>query len=486
MKLKNIIKSVLNEEVSKILNEDITSGRAIVYHRAGKYGSPIAGIAEDGYRVGSGAMYGVGVYTTYNLESQLTDYMEIYGNIIIECKINTLDKFLIFDYDIAKKIYGNRNYTLDRQLRLILGNEWKEYKNNYKLKDLVNEIHSVEYTSDVAYPFYVEFKNTIIKKLRGLIFTGSRDGNVLVSYDRKNVEPIRYSENNGETWKNILNKNIYKRIKNFNPKEDLRYHHILNYIDTWNIYSPRLSEDDIKFIEKNIDLFINRINVRILQDVLPNSSNPDIIIDKVIEAKGDNLSEYIVGYLIYHSSNQYAIIDRLINVIGDKINSHYIEPFIKSSFDKDATIDKILNIDNYKLIPYDIRLILKHSSNQDAIVDKIIDIKGDRLDSDDINELLYDYSDKDRLIDRIIKLKGDSLDEYTIDCLLKYSSSPDSIIDRIINSKGYKLTLVDVYYLFEYSSDKNSILDKIIKATGDKFDKSDLDYLLKKFNEEKK
>ena len=220
-------------ENEQVLDEKITSGDVIVYHRTGKGGvSPVEGISSDGYRVGVGDTYGVGVYTTYTLESQLNDRMsKTYGNIIIESKILSMDKFLIFDYDVAKRIYGNKNYTLDKQLKLILGKEWNKYKDNPTLKELISNIGMTKYTSDVAKPFFNSFIDTIIPKLKGIVFTGSNDGNVLVSYDRTNIEPIRYTTNEGETWTNILNKNIYKRTKGYNPEEtNMELQHILNKI----------------------------------------------------------------------------------------------------------------------------------------------------------------------------------------------------------------------------------------------------------------
>jgi hypothetical protein len=238
---------------SDVLSEDITSGRVIVYHRTGKGGeSPVANIAADGYRVGSGAMYGVGVYTTYTLDSQLSGKMSGYGSIIIESKVLSMDKFLIFDYNVAKKIYGNKNYTLDKQLRLILGGEWRKYKNNNKLKDLISKIGMTKYTSDVATKFYDEFKDDIVPKLRGMVFTGSNDGNVLVSYDRTNVEPLRYTTDEGVSWINIVDKNIYKRMKGYNPDDSNTEHqHILNKLQ---LDTP-LTDKEIEFIKGDPSLF---------------------------------------------------------------------------------------------------------------------------------------------------------------------------------------------------------------------------------------
>jgi len=230
-----------------VINEDITSGGVIVYHRTGRDGqSPIEGIASDGYRVGGRAFYGVGVYTTYTLESQLTDYtMWHYGNIVIESKVISMDKFLIFDYDVSKIVYGGKNYTLDKQLRLILGNEWNKYKDDDRLKELISNIGMTKYTSEVAKRFFDQFITTIIPKLRGIVFTGSNDGNVLVSYDRKNVEPIRYTIDNGKTWKNIINKNIYQRLKGYNVEErSTEYQHVINNLEI----GVEISNDQFKLL----------------------------------------------------------------------------------------------------------------------------------------------------------------------------------------------------------------------------------------------
>ena len=70
--------------------------------------------------------------------------------IIIESKIKSIKNFLIFDYDVAKRVYGNKNYTLDKQLRIILGGKFDKYKNDIDLKNLIEKLPIVKYTSDVT------------------------------------------------------------------------------------------------------------------------------------------------------------------------------------------------------------------------------------------------------------------------------------------------------------------------------------------------
>lgn len=94
--------------------EDIVGFNAFVYHRTkSEY---LDDIVSKGFSPGSGAMYGKGLYSTYDLDSQLKEKMERqYGNIIIKFKVN-LHNCLILDYDQAMKVYG-KEYTLMDQLK---------------------------------------------------------------------------------------------------------------------------------------------------------------------------------------------------------------------------------------------------------------------------------------------------------------------------------------------------------------------------------
>jgi hypothetical protein len=472
MKSINLIKLILKEELSKILNEDITSGSAIVYHRTGKDGnSPIEGIASDGFRAGSGAMYGIGVYTTYNLQSQLNSNMYQYGNIIIECKVNSLDKFLIFDYNIAKKVYRNKNHTLDKQLQLILGKEWKDYKDNEILKTLIEKLPVVKYTSEIAKSFYDEFKDTIVNKLRGIIFTGNNDGNVLVSYDRRNVEPIRYSEDEGKTWINLLNKTIYQRIKDYNPKEDITYNRVLN-----NLQTGELSKYDVEYIENNLELFYNKIkslNSFGIYNLLNYSKNPDEIAKLIINAKGNNLDLKNIELLLKKSQTP----DELAKLIGiDKVNkalslldSDQTILTLKNSKNKSEMIELIINAKDSSLDPEEVFYFIDYASDKDLIIDRIINVKGNKISSSDIYEFLESTSDKDAMIKKIINIKGDKLNSSDIKHLLENSSNQSETFSLILNAKKNKFEFDDIYELLKFSEKPSEIvkfvgLDKLNKG----------------------
>jgi len=419
--------------MKRILKEDITSGSVIVYHRTGsKTDNPVEGIAADGYRVGGGAYYGVGVYTTYNLESQLNDYLRRqYGSIIIESKVLSMKDFLIFDYDIAKRIYGNKNYTLDKQLQLILGKEWNKYKDDNELKDLLSEVNNKINTSNIAENFYENYPE-IISKLRGIVFTGRSDGNVLVSYDRKNIEPIRYTRDEGQTWINIINKNIYKRLKGYDTDKNLEIEHIRNKLDT-----------NIKLSQKENEILLN---------------NKELI---------SKLDSDRIHNLLSHSSDRDKVINILLNnkELISKLNTNRINYLLRYSSDRDKVINIALN-------------------NKEFI---------SKLDSDIIYTLLEISSQPENIIDILINNKEflSIVDSKGIDNILEFSKEPENVIDILLNNKEFILRLDDkgIKYLLSYSSEPKKIMNTLDNKGKDFISRLDIDgiiYLLSLSPEPKK
>jgi hypothetical protein len=466
--------NTLNEE---LLDEDISSGSAIVYHRTGKYGdSALKGIAADGYRVGGGAMYGVGVYTTYDLESQLQDYLRnTYGNIIIESKVLSMDKFLIFDYDIAKKIYGNVNYTLDNQLRLILGNNWRYFKDNDILKKLIEKVAIVKYTADVADTFYQNFKDTIVRNLRGIVFTGRNDGKVLVSYDRKNVEPLRYTTDEAQSWTNIINKNIYQRLKEYKPEEKETYvEHILNKLD---VKPKELTDGEIKYIFNNIPLFLKRglTFIKMIKFIIEisNDNSKKIIeyIKNIFEKYGEILPSFVTkedakyigreynipkiySKIIFKLLIKYGGIEFINKLIGDEgIRGLYW--FGENSFYR-TIIDSMLKYNGKEFL-------LKNFSELDTIIYEYFNLYSKDNTENDTT---------DKFINKMIKIGGKEL-------LYKLTTN-------IKNIGSTNVPLIQT--LFFKITDKNSpaITDNMLKIGGKEFvdalDNDTLRYIYRKYD----
>lgn len=153
----------------------------------------INGIDATGIKANPG-MYGPpGVYNTYELSSQLTGKMYHYGSAIIKSFLK-LNHVLILDFTYAEKIYG----TLAKpaaQLALF------KCKLPPKLLKLAEEAFRASekdpkfLTSLQADPITnsSEFIKAVKSgQIKGIVFTGSNDGQVLVAYDDDILIPISW------------------------------------------------------------------------------------------------------------------------------------------------------------------------------------------------------------------------------------------------------------------------------------------------------
>ena len=216
------------------LLEEVFGKLAFVYHRTGRNMSKkdveenlINSIITGGLRPTenpAGMAWGVGVYTTFDLKSQLKDDMKFYGDYLIKSKVN-LGIILCFNYEISKKVHG-KDYTIKNQLI----NVFKVYnERNFPSKfEKVSELlekavngkfrlpvkDDKEYTSD----FVDNFIKTpeVINKIGGVLFHGRSDGNTVVFYDNRHVYPFQYAyvpvhENNSNIkW---INKGNIKKLR---------------------------------------------------------------------------------------------------------------------------------------------------------------------------------------------------------------------------------------------------------------------------------
>lgn len=293
------------------LNEDITSGSAIVYHRT-KRKETMDLIKQSGHISANSARWGRGFYACYD-KNNLTKY----GDFLVECKIVSLKGFLIFNYDIAKKVYG-KNYLLKDQIKILLGNKWNFYKDDFFIKDIdlflsdknsslkreiflknylkgynlnikkivsildkINTNDGINYSDKLkkeignediynlvnSIPSFstnetsttLDFLNKhyrpIIGESNGVIFKGWSDGNVLVAYNDNNVKPLRYSTDNGKTWTNIISKNIYLKNKKYKEREEVTLDYLIEE-------TKSLTKDNniIKYINDNYDFIIKNYN----------------------------------------------------------------------------------------------------------------------------------------------------------------------------------------------------------------------------------
>lgn len=181
------------------LFEEIYGKLAIVYHRTNEAGMQ-ALIKGQPFRIGGGvgAMYGPGVYATYDLKSQLNDRMSrLYGNYVVKSKVN-LEKFLIFDRDVARRVYPN-SPTIEEQLVRV-------FRERRPLKQFISSTEDFDpifnhdfdfdsyFTSDIAHAFVRKSVSWLVRNTRGIVFTGRHDGRVVVAYDHRAMLPIAIAE----------------------------------------------------------------------------------------------------------------------------------------------------------------------------------------------------------------------------------------------------------------------------------------------------
>ena len=166
-----------------LLLEEVYGAQAVVYH--GTKADPhvlIDALLKDKFRAGEGdgAMYGMGLYTVYDLKGTKTETGG-YGDHVIKLKVN-LYGYIIFDPKIALKVY-KRPLTPAEQAEEV------GYSDN-----VVKALKSVEpprgdtFTSDSALDVYESLQHEV----KGLVFTGRRDGKVVVIYDPTTAVPMAW------------------------------------------------------------------------------------------------------------------------------------------------------------------------------------------------------------------------------------------------------------------------------------------------------
>jgi len=169
-----------------VLNEEVFSSLAVAYHRTHNIQGTNA-IGQSGFKAGGGAMYGKGIYLTYSFYDQQDERMKrLYGPFIIRCKVN-LANYLIFDPDIAQRVYGAKA-SLHSQFAYfgVPANEVERITNLTAM--------GYGYTSVPARSFAGWLSGKRLQRpIKGLVFTGDQDGRVIVAYEPTSVIPFAWA-----------------------------------------------------------------------------------------------------------------------------------------------------------------------------------------------------------------------------------------------------------------------------------------------------
>ena len=199
--LRSLIKETL-------LQEEVWDGSsyAVVYH--GTHADPldlINWLLKDQFIAGSGEgskWYGNGFYAVYNYTGSRTSRGD-YGKNVIKFKVN-LDGYIIFDMDVAKKVYG-KPLTIVQQAQMIGVDD----DTLQKLKN--TRVDYSDFTSESA-----RYASSFLRgRVKGLVYTGRLDGNCIVCYDHETVTPFAWKKITDPKW-NIVD------LKNFQPERALK------------------------------------------------------------------------------------------------------------------------------------------------------------------------------------------------------------------------------------------------------------------------
>jgi hypothetical protein len=276
-----------------LLSEDIWQGNtATVFHRT-KSVKDVSGILTSDYKTGTGCMYGCGLYTTFAIESQFTNYMQIYGKAVVKFKVTDLDKYLTFQLSVAKQIHG-KDYKISSQFKK-LGLLNKPNVNESNLKEYDERQEKEKYSSTLAKEFY-EQNSWIEKSVKGMIYYGKNDGYCLVKYKPVQDGTITML---GYAVADVDNQQKMEELKSnigwitSTEKAKIKY-----------IYSlPNDQKSKYNFIDKFIAQNINKFSNAEVDDLIEKRQNwfGDLKdLDNVTDTLLDNYKDQIEKVIIKH------------------------------------------------------------------------------------------------------------------------------------------------------------------------------------------
>ena len=354
----------------KVINEKVYSEIMVAYHRT-KNNPENSPLLELGIMKHTNltASYGTGLYSTYKLEDQNDDRMKaLYGDYIIKGKIN-LRNFVILDEEVYQTI--NRDESFEEYIKNIdynIASYKKLSKRDGYDSDLWKKINIVKkggeeyydddendrfhlsHTSEIASEYWEKFKSS---GYDGVIFTGRRDGHVVVAWKKNSFLPFGYSTDDGMSWNKLTPniKKIYKSVddEDYDPQQFNKKTH-KRIISKINKKSPHISkllseigDDPLKsydFIKSN-DNIHNELLKILIKNISTNSDTSFLYATEIL--KGDNVPTMILygmnkqkiqSYLYFLLKNHKTIPDNVYHIILQGGDPLYIGMYLNDIIQK--------------------------------------------------------------------------------------------------------------------------------------------------------
>ena len=183
----SLLRSLIRET---LLTEEVYGAQAVVYH--GTKAEPeklISALLNDEFDPGRGvgSLYGKGLYTVYDLKGTQTERGK-YGPHIIKLKLN-LYGYIIFDPDVALKVY-KAPLSIVEQAQKVGADE-----------DVIEKLRSVEIDRSSFSSDAVKVASNFLRgRVKGVVYTGSRDGRCALVYDPTTAVPIAWKSVGDASW----------------------------------------------------------------------------------------------------------------------------------------------------------------------------------------------------------------------------------------------------------------------------------------------
>lgn len=239
----DLIKKILKEEIKKLITEvqmpsadEVTAGGLPILYRVG-FKNQVASVFKNGYNrqfagMAGGLMYGVGTYCNDNLhDAQGSVGVKEYGDTIFKMYLaGGYYGFIIFNEKKARNVYGSR-WRIEDQLRDVYNATNDEIRHIKGECDAKIRYKGGTYyhgrTAPAAHGF-AQCRDFIKKhQVKGVVYTGLRDGACVVPYDFGSIIPYSVSYDKGKTFKVLFNAKEYE--ERINNSVDVQFHYGSKY-----------------------------------------------------------------------------------------------------------------------------------------------------------------------------------------------------------------------------------------------------------------
>lgn len=214
-------KNRLNEErIDTVSMDDIDNSRGTTDLFRVAFKNDVNSIFKYGYSreftsTKGGNMYGPGVYCTYLFSDTVRNVKTkpLYGDCIIKMKlVGGFKNFMIFEENIAKKVYGSK-WRIRDQLVNVCNLDEKTARSVERELSFSSDLYNVR-TAPAAHSLWLKFGTNLFKmNVRGLIYIGGNDGHCALVYNFADVIPYSVSYDEGKTFQKKFNQKMFDHLQ---------------------------------------------------------------------------------------------------------------------------------------------------------------------------------------------------------------------------------------------------------------------------------